>query len=167
MITRKTKLSTVLKIGEECEKCSHCCSHGSGFLVGEDVKKIARFLKISEEELKKKYLEEITLFNTTLFRPKLKKDGKPYGKCVFLGKDCKIHKVKPLQCKIGNCKEEGEELSLWFMLNYQLNDKDPESIRQYAVYLKAGGKTLEGGKLDEICKDKGKLKKILGYEVLK
>ena len=167
-ITKNTPISEILKLGHDCKQCGHCCSHGSGFLIGEDKKNISKFLRITEEELIKKYLEEKELFNTKLSRPKLKTSNKPYGECVFLDdKKCKIHKVKPLQCRVGNCNEHGERLSKWFMLNYLVNKDDPESIRQYAAYLSPGGKTIQGGKLEEIIPDKEKLKKILSFERLK
>ena len=167
-ITTKTPPSEILSLGHNCRQCGHCCSHGSGFLVGEDAKEISKHLKITEEELKQKYLEEKELFNTKLLRPKLITKNKPYGKCIFLkDKICSIHKVKPFQCRIGNCSEDGEELSIWFTLNYLVNRDDPESIRQYAAYLISGGKTLEGGQLEELVPDKEKLKKILSFERLK
>lgn len=172
IITRHTPLKKILGLGMQCDRCGHCCSHGSGFLTREEHKKIAEFLKISEKELKERYLEEVEKLNTRLWRPKLvKEQGKenlPYGKCVFLKDNrCEIHKIKPLQCRVGNCFEHGEKLSLWFTLNHFLNENDPESIRQYAVYLKSGGKTLKGAELKNLVKDKEKLKKILSYEVLK
>jgi len=168
MIQKNTPPSEILKLSQQCRQCGHCCSHGSGFLIGNDIKNIAEYLKITEKELKEKYLEEKELFNTKLLRPKLKTKDKPYGKCVFLDdKKCKIHQVKPLQCRVGNCNEHGEQLSQWFMLNYQINKDDPESIRQYASYLKSGGKTIPGGKLEELIPDKEKLKKILNFEQLK
>ena len=155
-------------MGQECRQCAHCCSHGSGFLIGDDLGNMAEFLGMKEKEVKEKYLEEKELFNTKLSKPKLKTNDKPYGECIFLSnKKCKIHKVKPLQCKVGNCNENGEQLSIWFMLNYLVNTNDPESIRQYSAYLKSGGKTIPGGKLEEIIPDKEKLKKILSFERLK
>lgn len=121
-----------------------------------------------EREVKEKYLEEKELFNTKLLKPKLKTTNKPYGECIFLeNKRCKIHKVKPLQCKVGNCNKYGEKLSIWFMLNYLVNKDDPESIRQYGAYLKSGGKIIPGGKLEELVPDKERLKEILNFEKLK
>ena len=64
------------------------------------------------------------------------------------------------------CKEYSEQLSQWFMLNFFVNSKDPESIRQFNAYLKAGGKTLADGKLSDIIPDKKLLAKILDYEIL-
>lgn len=170
MITKNTPVKQALKLGALCKKCGHCCTYGSGFLIGDDAKNIAGFLGIKKEELIKKYLEEKELFNTKLLRPKLKtkKIHSPYGECIFLdNKKCKIHKVKPLQCRVGNCNRYGEQLSIWFMLNYLVNKDDPESIRQYVAYLKSGGKTIPGGKLEEIVPDKERLKKILSFERLK
>ncbi len=167
-ITAKTPLKKILELGNVCNRNNNCCKHGSGFLVGDDLKNIAKFLKISEEELKGKFLDEKEMFNKRLLRPKAKKSDKPYGECIFFEeKGCSIHEVKPLQCRTGSCSEYGEELSAWFLLNYILDKDDPESIRQYALYVKSGGKIIPGGKLEEIVPDKEKLKKILNYEVLR
>ena len=169
MITKNTLLKEVLRLGETCKRCGHCCQYGSGVLADKDIKNIAHFLMITEEELKQGYLEETEKFNTKRFRAKLIKKGKPYGRCVFYDKNigCRIHDIKPLQCKVNNCGEYGEELSLWFMLNYFVNKNDPESIRQFNAYLKSGGKTLPGGTLQDFVPDEDKLKKILSFEVLK
>ncbi|MBW2965815.1 hypothetical protein KY342_01785, partial [Candidatus Woesearchaeota archaeon] len=122
----------------------------------------------TEKELQEKYLEEKELFNTKLSRPKPKTNNKPYGECAFLSdKKCKIHQVKPLQCKVGNCSEYGEELTVWFDLNYFVNEDDPQSIREWKLYLDSGGKTIKGGELKDLVPDKKILKKILSYEVLK
>jgi Fe-S-cluster containining protein len=97
------------------------------------------------------------------------KKGRPYGKCIFLKNknNCTIHEVKPLHCRIGNCSEYGEDLTVWFALNFCVNPADPESIRQWALYLESGGKNIPGGELKELVKDPKILKKILDYEVLK
>tara|TARA_Y100000034_G_C6879189_1_gene402551 strand:- start:831 stop:1340 length:510 start_codon:yes stop_codon:yes gene_type:complete len=157
MINKETELNEALEHGKDCRKgCVHCCLYGTGCLVGDDKKKIATFLDISENKLEEKYLETLEKFNTKLLRPKMfKKDGLPYGPCVFLKEDfgCKIHEVKPLQCKIGTCSSKGEDLSLWFTLNYFVNSKDSESVKQFAQYLKLGGKTLDKGKLKDLVKD--------------
>ena len=172
MLTRSTPLKKVLELAPpcKCSACSHGCTMGSGFLVESDIPKIAKFLNVSEEELKKQHLERVELFNKTMWRPKLERKNKPYGKCTFYGEKegCKIHKVKPLQCKVSmGCKEHGEELNVWFVLNHIVNEHDPESIRQYAQYIEAGGKTIPGGTLKELVPNKKLLKKILEYKILK
>ncbi|MDO8481199.1 MAG: hypothetical protein Q7S65_05310 [Nanoarchaeota archaeon] len=147
-----------------CKDCSHGCTIGSGFLAEGDKEKLATFLGISVQRLESEYLEEAFLFNKKVWRPKILRTGKPYGKCVFYENGCKVHDAKPLQCKVAmGCKPYGEELQLWFMLNHLIDTKDPESVRQYAQYLKAGGKTLPGGKLEELVPDKKRLQEILSY----
>jgi len=148
-ITKDTPLKEVLKLAHpcKCDACSNGCKYGSGFLIGEDSKNIAKFLNIGEEELKEKYLEDAEQFNTKLLRPKIeRKDGKPYGKCIFFDEKagCKVHDVKPLQCKISmGCGPYGEELSLWFMHNCIINESNKKSMEELDVYIKSGGKTLE------------------------
>ena len=170
-LTKNTLVKEVLELTNpcKCEACTNGCKFGSGVLIKEDVQKIANFLGVTEEVLKKEFLEEVEKFNTKKFRPRLvKSDKKPYGKCIFFDKEkrCKIHEVKPLECKISmECKPYGEQLSLWFMLNHFVNENDAESVRQYATYLKSGGKTLEGAKLEDLVPDKEKLSKILCFEI--
>ncbi|MBL7055076.1 YkgJ family cysteine cluster protein [Candidatus Woesearchaeota archaeon] len=172
MIKKNTELKEILKLTNDCkcEACESGCGFGSGILIEGEEKKIAEFLGISEEELKKKYLEEVEEFNKKFLRPKIKRGEKPYGPCIFFDEKqkCKIHKVKSMQCKLSmSCKPYGEDLMLWFMLNHIIDKDDPESIRQFASYLTSGGRTLEGGHLEELVPDKEKLNKILKFEILK
>lgn len=172
MITKNTPLKDVLELAApcRCNSCNHGCKFGSGSLAGDDAKKIASFLGISEEDLKKGFLEEVELFNKKLQRPKLiREKSKPYGRCVFYDdkNGCTIHEVKPLECKTSiNCKDYGEELSVWFMVNHVIDSNDAESVRQYATYLKAGGKVIPGAELENLVPDKERLRKILNYEIL-
>ncbi|MBU89985.1 hypothetical protein CMO94_00465 [Candidatus Woesearchaeota archaeon] len=171
-LNKNTDVKEVLKLANPC-KCNACtvgCKHGSGFLADEDMKNIAKFMNISEEVLKKEFLEEVEKFNTKRHRPKIVKKYKPYGKCIFFDEEigCKVHEAKPLECKIAmGCKDYGEKLSIWFMLNHFVNKDDAESVRQFASYLKTGGKTLEGAELKDLVPNKNKLKKILSYEIMK
>lgn len=167
MIRKQTPLNEILELGKPCKRCGHCCNHGSGCLAGDDLKHISKFLQVTEDKLKKDYLEEIEKFNTTRLRPVTIKDGKPYGICIFYSDNsCKIHPVKPLECKTGNCSRYGEQLSIWFALNYFVNKDNPESIRQYDIYLKTH-KTIPGGRLDELVPDEKELKKILEFNKLR
>ena len=173
MIHKNTPLKKVLKLAApcQCNACNHGCKYGSGSLAGDDAKKIAEFLQISEKDLKKGFLEETELFNKKILRPKLiKEENKAYGQCVFYDdeKGCTIHKVKPLECRTSiQCKDYGEDLSAWFMVNHIVDAKDPESLRQYAQYIKSGGKVIKGAELKDLVPDKEKLKRILNYEILK
>jgi len=55
IITKNTPLKEVLQLAApcRCNSCNHGCKFGSGSLVGDDAKKIAKFLGVSEKELKK------------------------------------------------------------------------------------------------------------------
>ncbi|MBW2966983.1 hypothetical protein KY362_00705 [Candidatus Woesearchaeota archaeon] len=97
-----------------------------------------------------------------------KEPGKPYGPCMFLeNKQCRIQEVKPLHCRIGNCREHGEDLHTWFIVNKCLNIFDPESIRQYHSYIVTGGRVLPGAELERLFPDKKQLKDILEYRRMK
>ena len=173
MITKNTPLKDVLKLAApcKCSACSHGCKYGSGSLAGGDSKHIAKFLDVSEEDLKKGFLEEVELFNKKVLHPKLiREKNKPYGKCVFFDDEqgCTIHDAKPLECKTSiQCKDYGEDLSVWFMVNNVVDASDAESVRKYAHYIKAGGKIIQGASLEEFVPDKERLKKILSYGILK
>lgn len=172
IISKKTPKEIVLKLGGECdahscEKRSHCCSYTAGFLAEDDLKKIAAHLNLKEDELKEKYLEEKRMFNTLALKPKSLKKDKPYGPCIFLNnkEGCSIHSVKPLQCKLYTCKEYGFDLMQWFYLNHLVNPKDPQSVREYAEFLRFN-EPIPGGTLEELVPDKQKLGKILSYELM-
>lgn len=170
MIEKKTPQEHIVKLAPSCScsKCNHGCTIGSGFLAAGEEKKLAEFLSISEEELKEKYLEEVNMFEKTMLRPKIQRDGKPFGKCIFYNGSCKVHEAKPLQCKVSmGCKNYGEDLMIWFMLNHIIDTENPEAIRQYDKYLKSGGKTIKGGKLQDLFPEKETREKILNFEILK
>ncbi|MFC1768232.1 YkgJ family cysteine cluster protein [Nanoarchaeota archaeon] len=148
MIRKDMSLKEVQKFIHDCNctACEHGCKYGSGILIGEDKEKLAKFLGIKKEDLEKKYLEKTEQFGRIFLRPKIKRNGKPYGKCVFFreNKGCKIHDVKPLQCRLAmGCKDYGEDLMLWFMENYLVDKKSALSKEQYKIYLKSGGKKLK------------------------
>jgi Fe-S-cluster containining protein len=170
MIVKSTPLKEILNIAKpcSCNACNHGCKLGSGFLINEDKQKIADFLEIDIKTLESKYLEKRILLNKEMYRPKqIKKNKLPYGQCIFfINNKCSIHPVKPLECKVAMpCDKDGEKFTLWFMLNYILDPKDNEAIRQYNTYIKSGGKILPGAKLNEIISDKKKLKMILSREL--
>ncbi|MCP3686694.1 MAG: YkgJ family cysteine cluster protein [bacterium] len=167
LISKDTPTEKALELGKiECKGCVHCCSYGSGFLVGDDKERIAKFLRITPEQLKKKFLEEVEKFHTKLHRPKIvQQKDRPYGSCVFLNKNfgCTIHEVKPLHCKIGNCADHSTDLQKWFDLKHFVNPDDPESIRQYSVWLEFN-EPIPGGDLEVLVPNKEKLRRMLSYE---
>jgi Fe-S-cluster containining protein len=168
MITRLTPKEVVLKLGEDCCKDGKCCSYDSGIVLKDEIDTLAKNLKVSREEFIKNFVDEVEKFNTTHYKFKIMKEkGKAYGKCIFLNSnECSIHKHKPLHCRVGNCGEHGESLSIWFTLNHFVNPDDPESIRQWAIYLKTHP-TIPGGSLSELVPNKERLKKIMNYELLR
>ena len=167
-IKGNTALKAILELGKiNCNDCDHCCRFGGGYLLPEEVKELSKKLRLSEDEFKKNHLEETERFNTKLFRFRSAKIKNNYGPCIFLeNKKCEIHEFKPLYCRIGTCSKDGEEIVKWFDLNFCVNANDPESIRQYASFLKSNN-AVEGGELKDLVKDEKRLKKILNYETLK
>jgi len=80
-ITKNTPLKQILTIAKECEQCGHCCKHGSGFISKNEIKRLAKHFKVKEETFIKKYLQETTLFNNTIY--KFKTRTKPFGICIL------------------------------------------------------------------------------------
>jgi Fe-S-cluster containining protein len=165
-ISKHTTEDVVAEYGKECTRCNYCCTVDSGILFEDDIKRIADWMRIPRDEFKKKYLDEHERFNTKCWKLKqIKADDKPFGRCILLNeKGCSVHEVKPRYCRVlSTVSKQGQQLSVWFALNYFVNPDDPESIRQWAQYLKTHP-TIPGGNLKELIKDPEKLKHILNYE---
>lgn len=174
-ITSDTGLDEILKLTHPCRcfKCENPCKFGSGILADGDYEKIVDYLttvlKIKKEEVNN-YFEEIEKFNTKRLRPKiLRKNKLPYGKCIFFDEKigCRIHSVKPLECKIAmSCKDYGEDLIIWFQLKHFLNPEDIGSLREYKNYIESGGKVLPGFEIENFLNEE-KSKKLESYEDIK
>ncbi len=175
MINKNTPIEKAAQLGfcdmgKDCSKCKEGCKQGSGCFTEEQLPMAAKFLNLNEEQLKQTWLEPVTRFNTTLFRPKLKREkDKHGGQCVFFNENdgCMIHEVKPMECRISNHNETGEALHLWFTLNYFVNTTDPQSIREWATYIESDGSLIPGGSLSELVPNQTTLKKMLSYKILK
>ncbi|MBN1386055.1 YkgJ family cysteine cluster protein [Candidatus Woesearchaeota archaeon] len=167
-ITRKTPEKDMLRYGDyDCHGCTHCCEYGGGIVLEHEIEPMAKRLRITKEEFRKEYLDEIERFNKKVWKFKVKsRKGLPFGSCVFLEKGCKIHDVKPLYCRITTCGKLARKQLLWFDINHLVEPTDPEAIRQWAQYLQYG-ELIEGGELEELVPDKERLKKILSYEIFK
>ncbi len=168
-ISKHTPYEYVKSLAGNCKQCGGCCSHGSGFILPEEVTKLSRNLGMKKDILLQDFLVETEIFNATVYKAKTKSKEKPFGPCIFYDEKegCTIHEFKPLHCSLSKgCGGYGEYLSEWFTLNYIVNPSDPEAIRQWGQYLKTND-TLPGGKLHELVPDKDKLKKILNYEIIK
>ena len=80
--------------------CGNCCSGpGEGYIwvTRREIELIAGFLKISVDELRRKYLKRVG-FRTTIVEDRFTKD------CIFLrvteqGRECEIYRVRPNQCR--------------------------------------------------------------------
>jgi hypothetical protein len=172
MITGKTTLGEMLALapGCRCRACETGCKFGSGFLAERDLKRIARFLGMTENEVRENCLEEVNMFNTILLRPKVNRtEERPYGKCTFFdeSKGCVINPVKPLQCSIATgCKGHGDDAMTWFYLKYAVNPSDPESIRQWAEYLRHHN-VIQGAELTALIPDENVIRKMLDFEILR
>jgi len=167
-ITRTTTKEDIENIDFECKKCNHCCSYDSGIFLDKDIDRISSSFDMSPEEFSKKYLVEKDLFDKKVHKAKLNKKNKPFGPCIFLQKEgCKIHDIKPLHCRLGSgCSEYGQDINIWFMLNYIVDQDNPEAIRQWAIYLKTHP-TIKLGELKDLVPDEDKLNKILLFKILK
>src|SRR3989344_5812362 len=166
-ITRTTSTEEILTLTEPCSctACQHGCKMGSGTLGDGDAEPMAKLLGISVAELKEKHLEEIEKFNTKRLRPKILRNGKQYGNCTFFkeGK-CSVHAAKPLECKVAMpCKPYGDKLIAWFDLKHFLNPNDPESVRQYAAFLRVGGMLLPNAAIADIVPDAAQREKNHSY----
>ncbi len=170
-IKKDTPLHDIKRLSPpcRCKACSHPCTMGSGFLVHEDHARLASYLNVSGQELNERYLEPEEKFNTTLWRPKIKKNAYGYGPCVFYDdkKGCTVHEAKPTHCRISmGCRGYAEKLSIWFHVNNFLDPNAPESIRQFATYLTSGGKIIPGASLGDLAPDASIRDDILSYKIL-
>ncbi len=138
MISKDTRKEVILRLVKNtCRACGHCCTLGSGIVLKHEVKELADAFNMTEKEFIEKYLDEFTKFNTTHYRFKQIKDRYPSGRCIFYDtetKKCKIHEIKPLHCRISTCALIGSDIQKWFDVNYFLNTKDINSIREYEIY---------------------------------
>ena len=55
----------------KCDACTVGCRHGSGFLADEDIPKLAKFMGISEEILKKEFLQNYISYAKMYCTPKI------------------------------------------------------------------------------------------------
>ena len=84
-----------------CQGCGNCCSgpeEGYVWINTREIKAVATFLKLSVDELKRKYLRKVRLRFSLI-------EKQPGKDCVFLardsrgGKSCEIYSLRPQQCR--------------------------------------------------------------------
>jgi len=152
----------------DCEQCGECCKRGSGFALEEDIKNIAQHFNKEIQVVKDEMFEEVTIFGTTRHRPKtIKKEGDFHGRCIFLQEDntCKVHDIKPLQCRTVRGKGPKGPISFdWFMINYFVDKDKPSSLREWQIRLEVQPTELGGAELHHLIPDEEIRNKILNYD---
>lgn len=128
------KLNSSEKNGNKhCSRCTLCCWRRPGTLIKSDVKKIAKYLKITKEKLFEKYLAVDEIYGILCLIPIRKNQKHIAGEyvtteetyniskpCIFLNqktKSCNINNVKPHHCKSHSCwielKENAKIVTEW------------------------------------------------------
>ncbi len=81
-----------------CEQCGQCCTGEPGYVWVSryELGLIAKFLGMSESELRADYIRRVGL--------RISLTERPNGDCMFLekakgGRGCRIYSVRPLQCR--------------------------------------------------------------------
>ncbi len=173
-ITKLTSKDRIMKIVKSPQRPGKACEMTSGLIHEDELPHLAKELDLSIEQLKENLLDVHNYYNKNMHKPKLdkhpEKEHLPYGKCVFLHKsddshNCRFGDKKPLHCKLSTDKKHGHKIHNWYLLNHVVDIEDPESIRQWASYLKSHP-TIPGGKLNDLVPNKEKLEQILKYELV-
>ena len=164
ILSKNTNKDEVLKLSEGCRWCKTCCAKTAGFILEEEIPRIASHLHITESECKEKFLHEKKIFNKKIWQPNLK--GKPFGPCTFWKDEigCTIHPVKQMHCRVGGHHIHAEETVQWYFLNYLIDPDDPDAIREYASYLRHN-KSIPGGLLSDLVPNNNRLQSILNLTI--
>ena len=168
LISKDTPVDEILKI-ENTNPYSHC-KLSSGYVLDEEIKDIANFLGITEEELKREYLEKAERFGREIFRVKQEKkklsteEGEielPHGKCVFYDErfGCLLGDKRPLFCKLPNHPLLSKDIIEWFDINFIIDPDDPKTLREWEQYVKMKEDVIPGGEIENII-PKEQLEKI-------
>ncbi len=77
----------------ECQRCGNCCcgEPGTIYLAADEIGPIASFLKLSEDELRKRWCYP--------FRDSLSLREKSDGRCCLYENGCTVYPVRPRQCR--------------------------------------------------------------------
>ena len=85
----------------ECQECGRCCAgpdEGYVWVTDARIAEIAQFLKISEAEMRNRYVRRVSRRQSLVEQPKTRD-------CIFLqpngrgGRGCSIYSVRPIQCR--------------------------------------------------------------------
>jgi Fe-S-cluster containining protein len=162
-ITRNTTEKKILELSSCPDRCGNCCVYGSGYILEQEISALAKNIRMDEQEFRNNCLEKSHYKKAKKIKT-IKESRKPYGRCMFYDneKKCTIHGFKPLHCRVGTCNIYGEEIGIWFMVNYLIDFDDPDEVRQYESFLKSH-KTILGAEITKIVPKKT-LDKIRKYE---
>lgn len=109
---RKQRRLDSKRHGCKCPECVECCTRDPGWFVPDEIAQTASFLKLSEVDFVKKFCQEHVFDDAIVISPAAK-PGKT--ECIFLSRDgmCKIHDVKPFECKkVFGCEGESRHRKL-------------------------------------------------------
>ncbi len=159
LISKDTPIDEILKI-ENTNPYAHC-KFSSGYVLDKEIKEIADFLGITEEELKKEYLEKTERFGREIFRVKQNKkilsteEGEielPHGKCVFYDErfGCLLSDKRPLFCKLPNHPMLSKDLIEWFDINFIIDPNDPKTLREWEQYARMKDDVIPGGEIESL-----------------
>jgi len=123
---RKRLKPASLRGVDHCVKCGFCCHCRSCIPTLSELKKVAKFLKLTPNELIHKYyaIDKQPFGNIYFLKPvgvnikdlagKFIPARRTYneGKCIFLGKGnlCKIYPVRPKMARITKCWKENSKI---------------------------------------------------------
>lgn len=84
---------------KKCIRCGKCCFNKQINLIPKEVKEICEYLKIPVEKFLEDYCD-VKYLHHEIPIPAICLKNRSDGSCIFLeGNLCKIHPVKPWQCK--------------------------------------------------------------------
>ncbi|KKN19169.1 hypothetical protein LCGC14_0948550 [marine sediment metagenome] len=144
----KEELRPASLTGEnKCIRCGFCCNMRTCIPTPDELKEIAKFLKLTPKELINKYYAidktssgdyyyiKPTGVNTRDLAGKFIPDDRTFneGKCIFLeGKDCKIYSVRPNHAKTMECWKGGN------MVEYNVHKfwKNNELKKEFGIEVK-------------------------------
>lgn len=97
MVLNEASFLSPIRVVSKCTLCGKCCYHRHIYLTLEEYERIKAKTGLKPREFA---ILERSPFIPSLYMIRLK--NKPSGACIFLDEEtnkCKIHDVKPLQCK--------------------------------------------------------------------
>ena len=91
------------KQGCQCDKCQSLCLNEPGWFAPGEAEMAATYLGLSMEEFEANYLEHHLTEDVAVLAPKCQQRT---GACIFFDNgSCKIHDVKPFECrKVYGCE---------------------------------------------------------------